>query len=165
MMTGDALFSWLVSLVNFFVLMLVLTKAVIEPLKKVAKDRAQAVEDRQKEIDSVLEDARATHEHYSGLVAKMKDEIASIQQEEKSYREKAVADLEKKAVDEKAAILHQAELDAKMIGETALSEIQVMLTKKVVSKTRARFADGLSEEDHSALFSAGIDKVGALHVN
>lgn len=153
-------FTALFTLVNTIVLFVVLKKFLFKPVMEM-------IEDRQREIDGMYEDADAAKQQAQQLQSEYEEKLADARQTGERIVKEATArgkareeDIVRQANDEAAAIRQKAAQDADREKIKAINEAKSEIADMAVQIANKVVGHSLSLEDQSALVDRFIDELG-----
>jgi F-type H+-transporting ATPase subunit b len=164
MMTGGSeTWTWIFKLVNFGVLVALLAKFAVKPLKSFLVTRHDTVKARVEEAERARREADALKKEYEEKLAKLDDEIAEFKQSilEKTEREKnrILKDAERQAL----RIKEQAVLTYEQESRDALNKIKAEIAKVTIERAETLVKERVTREDHDRMVDDFIEKLRSLN--
>ena len=154
------LWQILISLLNLFIIFLILKKFLYGPVKKIVAQREEEVNQRYddaKKAQEIADQNRAEWEEKRKNAQTEADEILqSAAANAKGRSEKILAEAEEKA----SGILRQAEQDAVLERKKAADGIRREIVSVSGALTEKMLEREINTEDHRALIDSFLDKIG-----
>jgi F-type H+-transporting ATPase subunit b len=148
------LFIW--TIITFLVLCSVLAKFAWKPL-------LNALESREKDIQSSIEDARKAkneleqlNEEAEKIIAEARTEAQEIRSEAKASAEKVKADIRSKAEEDVKKIKEEANAQIQVEKDKAISEIRQEVVTLTMSVAEKVIGKNLSTEDNQEMIEQSI---------
>ncbi len=150
----------LISLCNLLILFLILKKFLFKPVKKVLKERQDAVDEQYNKADSALYDAnlaKATwEEKMSTADIDAQNIIDDATETARSAKERIVAD----AKSEADSIIHQAKANAELEKKKAQDDIKREIVDVSYAISEQLLGREINKDDHKQLIDSFIDSIG-----
>jgi len=154
--------SLITQIINFLIMVFVLTKLLYKPILKILEERKKKIEESLELTEKLKKDIQANEEKKHEIIDKAKAEGKKIIEEAKKSAKQVEAELIKKAQAEAAAIvvkskkeieIEREELEKKLKKQTV--EIAGAMAEKIINSV-------LSEKDHRNIIEKKLKEIAKL---
>ena len=154
------LWQILISLINLFLLFLIIKKFLFKPVKKVLDERQKELDDQYaaaKEAElQANEDRRAWEEKLSGADAQADAILQSATDNAKYRGDKMIAEAKERA----DGIIRHAQNEAELERQKAVDGIKREIVEVSGALTEKMLEREINTDDHRALIDSFIEKIG-----
>ena len=154
------LWQILISLVNLFLLFLIIKKFLFKPVKKVLEQRQNELDDQYAAAESAKQEANENRKAWEEKISEANEQADAILQsatDNAKYRgDKIVAEAKERAEGIIRTAQNEAELERQKATEGIKHEI-VEVSEAIAEKMLGR---EINVEDHRALIDSFIEKIG-----
>jgi F-type H+-transporting ATPase subunit b len=149
----------LFQIVNFAIVLFVLKKFLLKPIKKVLDERSDRVAEGMKAAEENIKAQEEMEKTAKAEIAKARKEAAAIVAEAKKDAEKKAAEIieEAKADAKKAVATERRALEAAMADEK--KRLQSQLAELITATTEQVLADGVNEKMQHEIIKSQIAKI------
>ncbi|HXE72690.1 MAG TPA: ATP synthase F0 subunit B [Candidatus Nitrosotenuis sp.] len=159
-MTAEHLFSFMVSLVNFAVLLWLLNLVVYQPMLRVVREREENVRKRLDEIDSIKAEAEALREQYQRKAATVEAARQEVLEAAHAEAARLVRRIQDEAERESRYLLSRAEEEGRIEREKAMARLRAQVAEETVERARQILAAGLDAVAREKIMQSFLEKVG-----
>lgn len=147
------------TLVNFFILVLILKHFFWEKVENVIQERQTDIDEQILKADEDLEKARMYLVKNEQILKKAKEEGKKITEKQKQKGDKIYQEIIDSAKVESSSIIERANLEVEREKEKAEYEIKKQAVELAVKLSTKALEEGIDEETHRKLISNFIAKV------
>lgn len=161
-MTGQQVFDWAVTAVNFGVMFMLFRLVVIVPMQEAVKLRGQRVRLRMKEIAGMAEEAQAKQASFEEKFGNLEQVVADVKENAERSQAQARAKIEAKAEAEERYLLEKAKAEAEALIRETQDQIRSEVTSRAVARAEEILNDVLDASAQNKIVSTSIERVGEL---
>lgn len=152
----------LIQLLNFLLLVFILTKLLYKPIFNVLEKRQQYIKESLLSADKDREDARKLLEEYKAQLAEAKKEAYKITQEAQKNGEEIKKAIEAAAQEKAKTIVENAKKEIEWQKHKALAEMKEEIVALTIGAAGAILNKELNPQTHHQLVDEFITKAGGL---
>lgn len=156
-------FEFVAGLASFIILVFCLRPILFEPLKNVAKERAERVRASIAEADDILNKAQEQSEVWKSRNASLPGELEQIAAKAKEDAERILSSSSDKAAREASLVLETAGSQAESLRSKLKDELQADLADEVVEQAEAIVRGSIDDSVREDIVETFLAKMGAGH--
>lgn len=156
--------TFLVQLLNFFILLTALKMILYEPMLKAISDRQAKVQGTLSEAESVNAQAQSLKKEYEAKLAAAQQEASAIVQQATQNGEKQRTEIIDEAKQEAQHLLEKGRTELSRERQQALAEIQGRVVNLSVDMAARLFKESLTADQHKKLVDSFVKKAEKIRV-
>lgn len=157
-------FSFVISVINFIILMIVFNKAVFEPLIEGVAVKARRVSARIDEIAEIAVSAKKIEEESKKQFGTFAEDEAQLRADMDELIERTATEIRKGAEDEASHLISKARLEADKLRAEAASEIRAQMVAQAIAQVESNLRK-LNSSAQGDLTRQSLTKVDKLRVS
>lgn len=152
--------KFLMTIINFIILLLILKHFFWEKIKQVINDRENLIEDKMLEAEENAERARKLRIDNERLLKSVKEEGKKLREEEKRKAEKIYEDIISEAQKESNIIKERTRIEIQRETQKAEYELKHQVVDLALILSSKALEEDIDENKHRQLIDKFIDEVG-----
>lgn len=161
-MTGQQVFDWAVTCINFGIMFVLFRLVVIIPMQEAAKLRGQRVRLRLEEIAELGADADAQLESFTEKFGNIGQVVAEVKENAERSRKQAKEKIEAKAEAEEKYLLEKAKAEATSLLRETEEAIRTQIASRAVTRAEEILNEVLDASAQNKIVAQAVKKVGGL---
>lgn len=150
------------AIINFVILVTVLTKFLYKPVVKMLDERKNAINEALDSAEQARLEVAGTEEHLRAEITKARAEAASIVADARLRGEAARTDIVEAARKEAGEITKAATAEIEAEKNRAIAELKGQIADMALLATEKLLADGLTDAQQRKLMDKYVKEVGQL---
>lgn len=150
----------IISLCNLLLLFLILKKFLFKPVKKVLKQRQDALNEQYEKADLALNDATNAKQQWEEKLGTAKEDAEKIIDDATLTAKRASERIVAEAKSDADGILRQAKANAEMEKQKAKDDIKREIVDVSYSLSEQILGREINKDDHKKLIDSFIDNIG-----
>ncbi len=150
-MTLTEPWAFLVKLLNFAVMLGILLKFAIKPLKNFLQNRHNSVKERVDEADRLLKEAETLKKTYETKLAELDSEMEAFRRTAIQEAEQEKSKIKAEAVAMANRIRQQAQLAYDQEMKDAMTAVQAQIARRTLQAAETAIKQVFKEEDHKKM--------------
>ena len=150
----------IISLCNLLLLFLILKKFLFKPVKKVLKQRQDALNEQYEKADLALNDATNAKQQWEEKLGIAKEDAEKIIDDATLTAKRASERIVAEAKSDADGILRQAKANAEMEKQKAKDDIKREIVDVSYSLSEQILGREINKDDHKKLIDSFIDNIG-----
>lgn len=164
-MSGQQVFDWAVTFINFGVMYILFRLVVILPMQEAVRLRGERVRMRLKEIAELKTEAEAKKAAFEEKFKNLDQVVAEVKENAERSQAQARAKIEEKAEAEERFLVEKAKIEAEALIRETEDEIRSQIASLAVQRAEEILNDVLDATAQNKIVSTAIERVGELNAS